>query len=153
MIEYKTGDLLKANAEALVNAVNCVGVMGKGIALQFKQAYPENFNRYQNACKENQVKIGQMFISEIGEGQNPHYLINFPTKQHWRDNSRLDDIRLGLTALAEEISRLKIQSVAIPALGCGNGGLSWKNVLHLIIEAFTQLPDVRVLIYAPVDKK
>ena len=145
MIEYKNGDLLMADAEALVNAVNCVGVMGKGIALQFKQAYPENFNRYKMACKANQVQIGKMFITD----KSPRYLINFPTKQHWRDRSRLDDIRLGLKALVDDISRLKIQSVAIPALGCGNGGLSWNDVLPLIIEAFSEFPDVRVLIYAP----
>ncbi len=148
MIEYKNGDLLMADAEALVNAVNCVGVMGKGIALQFKQAYPENFNRYKNACKANQVQIGKMFITDNGL-QRPRHLINFPTKQHWRNQSRLDDIRLGLKALVAEISRLKIQSVAIPALGCGNGGLSWNDVLPLIIEAFSELHHVRVLIYAP----
>lgn len=150
MIEFKQGDLLKADTEALVNTVNTVGVMGKGIALQFKQAFPENFRAYKKACDAKQVQPGQMFTFATGNLFNPRYIINFPTKRHWRDKSRLEDIKTGLRALVVEVQQLGIQSIAIPPLGCGNGGLDWSDVKPMITAAFASLPDVRVFIFEPM---
>lgn len=149
MIQYMEGNLLRANAEALVNTVNCVGVMGKGIALQFKKAYPENYQYYRRACQSKKVKPGSMFIFNTNRLTPPRYLINFPTKRHWRNKSRLEDIRLGLNALVKEVKRLGIRSIAIPPLGCGNGGLDWSEVKPLIITAFKPLPEINVLLFAP----
>jgi O-acetyl-ADP-ribose deacetylase (regulator of RNase III) len=149
VIEHKTGNLLKADAEALVNAVNCVGVMGKGIALQFKQAFPDNFSLYERACRAKQVRPGAMLIVTTGNAANPKYIINFPTKRHWRDRSRIEDIRTGLEALIRDVKRLEIKSIAIPALGCGNGGLDWSEVGPMIEGAFSALTDVAVSLYEP----
>ncbi len=135
MIEEARGNLLEADVEAVVNTVNCVGYMGKGIALQFKQAFPENFKAYQRACKADQVQPGRMFVFETGMMVNPKYIINFPTKRHWRGKSRIDDIEAGLLALAKEVQRLAIRSIAIPPLGCGNGGLDWSEVRPRIEQA------------------
>ena len=150
MIEEATGNLLQADAEALVNTVNCVGFMGKGIALQFKQAWPENFEQYAKACHAQEVQPGRMFIYRTGRMMNPKYIINFPTKRHWRGDSRIEDIKSGLQALVKEIERLEIRSVAVPPLGCGNGGLEWSQVRPLIHAAFRALPDVQVLLFGPV---
>jgi O-acetyl-ADP-ribose deacetylase (regulator of RNase III) len=149
MIEHQKGNLLKAEAEALVNTVNCVGAMGKGIALQFKQAYPENFKEYERACKAKKVKPGEMFIVSTGSEINPKYIINFPTKRHWRGQSKIEDICNGLKALIDNVKHLEIKSVAVPPLGCGNGGLKWSEVKPMIEEAFSSLPDVHVLLYLP----
>ena len=99
MIEYRTGDILLADAEALVNTVNCVGIMGRGVALQFKNAYPENFKAYEAACAREEVQPGRMFVFQTGQFTNPKYIINFPTKRHWRGKSRIEDIEAGLKAL------------------------------------------------------
>jgi len=149
MIEYVTGNLLEANVEALVNAVNTVGVMGKGIALQFKQAFPENFKAYKNAYRNNQLSTGKVLVLPTGHLTNPKYILNFPTKRHWRSKSRLDDIKAGLVDLVRVIEENKIGSIAIPPLGCGNGGLDWKDVRPLIENVLTSLTDVEVLIYEP----
>jgi len=149
MIEHAKGNLLQADTEALVNTVNCVGYMGKGIALQFKQAYPENFRIYAQACRAKAVQPGRMLIFETGSIVPPKYIINFPTKRHWRGKSRLEDIKSGLAALTEDVKCLGIRSIAIPPLGCGNGGLNWSEVRPLIEAAFANLPDVPVLLYAP----
>lgn len=149
MIDLVRGNLLEADAEALVNTVNTVGVMGKGIALQFKQAFPENFQRYQRACRAGEVQPGQMFVVPTGSMVNPRYIINFPTKRHWKGKARLEDIRTGLVALIEEVRRLGIHSIAVPPLGCGNGGLKWSQVRPLIEAAFAAVPEVRVLLYEP----
>ena len=149
MIHYVQGDLLTADVEGLVNAVNCVGVMGKGLALQFKQAYPDNFKQYALACKSGEVKPGCMFIVPTNRLDNPKFVINFPTKRHWKDHSRIDDIKSGLLALVEETSARKIASLAVQPLGCGLGGLKWSDVKPLIEEAFLALPDVEVLIFEP----
>ncbi|MEH2160663.1 MAG: macro domain-containing protein [Nostoc sp.] len=130
MFEYKQGNLLEEKTEALVNTVNCVGVMGKGIALQFKQAYPENFRQYKQACRAGKVKPGQMFTVATGGLLNPKYIINFPTKRHWRNNSKIEDIQSGLVALVQQVQQLAITSIAMPALGCGNGGLNWLTLSH-----------------------
>ena len=148
MIEYKQGNLLEENIEALVNTVNCVGVMGKGIALQFKQAFPKNFKQYKKACDAKEVQPGRMFISSTGK-LFPKYIINFPTKRHWRGKSKIGDIKSGLKALTEEVQRLNIQSIAIPPLGCGNGGLNWVEIKPMIANAFIELPDVKVVIFEP----
>ncbi len=150
MIELRSGNLLLADAEALVNTVNCVGVMGKGIALQFKQAFPENYDYYRKACSKNLVKPGAMLTYETGSMVNPRMIINFPTKRHWKGKSRLQDIELGLDALKHEVCRVGIKSIAIPPLGCGNGGLDWEQVRPLIEKTFVSLPDVKVLLYAPI---
>jgi O-acetyl-ADP-ribose deacetylase (regulator of RNase III) len=149
MIEHTEGNLLLADAEALVNTVNTVGHMGKGIALQFKQAFPENFRAYERACKAKQVQPGRMFIVETGRMVNPKYIINFPTKRDWRGKSKLEDIESGLRTLVDDIKRLDIRSIAVPPLGCGNGGLDWSVVRPMIEAAFAPLPDVLVLLYAP----
>jgi O-acetyl-ADP-ribose deacetylase (regulator of RNase III) len=149
MIEEAHGNLLKTDADALVNTVNCVGYMGKGIALQFKQAFPDNFKAYERACKAGEIQPGRMFIFETGLMMNPKYIINFPTKRHWRGKSRIGDIKAGLAELVGEVKRLGIRSIAVPPLGCGNGGLDWAVVRPLIAEALDVLPDVRVLLFAP----
>lgn len=149
MIENSSGNILEADAEALVNTVNCVGVMGRGIALQFKQAYPENFRAYERACAAEEVRAGSMFVFPTGLMMNPKYIINFPTKRHWKGKSRMADIDAGLDALVEEVRRLGIESIAIPPLGCGNGGLDWAEVEPRITTAFAALPGVKVLLHGP----
>jgi O-acetyl-ADP-ribose deacetylase (regulator of RNase III) len=149
MIEPTTGNLLEAQAEALVNTVNCVGVMGKGIALQFKQAFPANYNFYRAACDRQEVRLGQMLIYENEQMLGPRYIINFPTKGHWKEKSRLQDIESGLASLVAEIEQRGIHSIAIPPLGAGSGGLNWADVRPIIERAFAPLSEVRVLLYAP----
>jgi O-acetyl-ADP-ribose deacetylase (regulator of RNase III) len=149
MIDLVTGNLLAAEAEALVNTVNCVGFMGKGIALQFKQAYPENFRFYSKACRLGEVEPGRMLVFETGRLVNPMFIINFPTKRHWRGKSRLSDIEAGLKSLVGEVRSRGIRSVAVPPLGCGLGGLDWMEVWPMIERAFEALPEVRVLLYEP----
>ena len=144
-----SGNLLDADAQALVNPVNCVGVMGKGLALQFKQAFPANYAAYRAACGRGEVQPGRMFVTETGAQTGPQFLINFPTKRDWRSASRLDDIETGLTALVAEVEARDIRSLALPALGCGLGGLDWEAVGPQIVNAFVALPDVRVLLYVP----
>lgn len=151
MIEFTRGNILAADAEALVNTVNCVGVMGRGIALQFKQAFPANFKAYAAACAADMVQPGRMFVFERHALGNPRYIINFPTKRHWRGNSRIEDIRSGLSALAGEIIARNIRSIAIPPLGSGLGGLAWDEVRPLVVEAIGSLPNLRVIVYEPSD--
>jgi O-acetyl-ADP-ribose deacetylase (regulator of RNase III) len=135
----------------LVNTVNCVGVMGRGIALQFKHAFPTNFEAYAAACDRGEVQPGRMFVTETGQFSGPRYIINFPTKRHWRGKSRMEDIEAGLDALAREIRQREIRSIAIPPLGSGLGGLDWIDVKPRIIASLATLPDVDVLIYEPLD--
>ena len=149
MIEVHTGNILEANAEALINTVNTVGVMGKGIAYQFKKAWPAMEKEYASACKRGEVQVGQMYVWEAGGIMNPRFIINFPTKKHWRNPSQLSYIRLGLKDLVRVIRKLGIQSVAVPPLGCGNGGLDWNLVKPEIEKAFQEIPEVRVLLYEP----
>lgn len=149
MIEFKTGDILKADAEALVNTVNCVGIMGRGIALQFKNDFPENFKAYEAACAREQVQPGRMFVFETGTLTNPKFIINFPTKRHWKGKSRMEDIDSGLKALVEEIRTRGIQSIAIPPLGSGLGGLNWSDVRPRIVEALRGLNDLQVIVFEP----
>jgi O-acetyl-ADP-ribose deacetylase (regulator of RNase III) len=150
MIEITNGNLLEARVEALVNTVNTEGIMGKGIALQFKQAYPQMFRDYERASKAGEITLGTMRVFDLGGlAGGPRWIINFPTKGHWRAASRLSDVDAGLQDLVATIKRLQIRSVAVPPLGCGNGGLNWHDVRPRIESAFAELPDVRVLLYAP----
>ena len=149
MIEHHQGDILKAEADALVNTVNCVGVMGRGIALQFKKAFPEMFQEYQAACRRGEVRPGRVFTCRLERPQGPRCVINFPTKRHWRAKSRMEDIESGLVDLVREVRELGLASVAIPPLGCGLGGLDWDKVSPRIESAFGVLPEVRVLIFEP----
>lgn len=149
MIELTSGDILKDEADAIVNTVNCVGVMGRGIALQFKNAWPENFKAYEAACARKELQPGRMFIFETGQLTAPRYIVNFPTKRHWRGNSRIEDIESGLVALASDIKSRGIRSIAIPPLGAGLGGLDWDDVRPLIEKHLSPLADVTVRIYEP----
>ena len=150
MIKYTVGDVLSARAEALVNTVNCVGVMGRGVALQFRKAYPDNYKAYAKACRLGEVQPGRMFVFETKRLDHPKYIINFPTKRHWRSKSRLADIESGLAALLEEIRRRRIQSVALPPLGSGLGGLDWSEVRLRIENALSELStDVQIIVYEP----
>jgi len=149
MFELTRGDILKADAEALVNTVNCVGVMGRGIALQFRKAFPENFKAYKSACDKKRLHPGHMLVSDLSRFENPRYVINFPTKRHWKGKSKIEDIESGLKVLVEEVNQHNIRSIAIPPLGCGLGGLKWEQVKPMIQKAFENLPDVHVLLYEP----
>lgn len=146
MIREMTGDLLRDDAQALVNAVNTVGVMGKGLALQFKRAFPEVFRTYQAACQRGEVQPGRVLPVRLQSSDR--WVLNFPTKRHWRQRSRLADIESGLDDLIRVIDELKIASVAVPPLGCGNGGLDWSVVRPLIIERLGVL-DCDVRLYGP----
>lgn len=148
MIEERTGNLLEAEVEALVNTVNCVGVMGKGIALQFKKKFPEMFKAYKKACDENKVQPGRIHVFERDDMIGPRYLLNFPTKRHWKGKSRKDDVEAGLVALAEFIKEQKVKSIALPPLGCGNGGLDWSEVRQMIEKHLANL-EATILVYPP----
>ena len=150
MITFRQGNLLDADAEALVNTVNTVGVMGKGIALMFKEAFPENFKIYKAACKTRDVHLGQMLATERnGIMGGPKWIINFPTKGHWRYPSKMEWIESGLGDLRWLVVEKGIKSVAIPPLGCGNGGLNWNEVKPLIVTALRDIPGVNFIVYEP----
>jgi len=152
MISYSQGNLLDARVDALVNTVNTVGVMGKGIALMFKERFDRNFNLYAAACKAKQVKVGQMFVTETGELDGPRWIINFPTKEHWKGNSRIEWVEAGLADLKRVLRERNIRSVAVPPLGAGNGGLDWPTVKARIDVALADLDDVEVIVYEPTDQ-
>ena len=149
MIEYTKGDILNSDAEAVVNTVNCVGIMGRGIALQFKNSFPENFKAYEKACKADQVHPGQMFVFQNDRLHEPKFIINFPTKRHWKGKSRMEDIESGLVALVHEITSREIRSIAIPPLGSGLGGLHWPDVRTRIEAALSEVSDLKVIVYEP----
>jgi O-acetyl-ADP-ribose deacetylase (regulator of RNase III) len=149
MIKLTHGDILKADVEVLVNTVNCMGIMGRGIALQFSKAFPENSKVYKAACEKKQLHPGMMLVYNLNRLENPRYVINFPTKRHWKGKSRIEDIESGLKALVEEVHKRNIHSIAIPSLGCGLGGLNWKQVRPMIEKAFEDLTNVKVLLYEP----
>lgn len=150
-IQFRGGNIFDADVEAIVNPVNCVGVMGRGLALEFKKRYRENYQEYVAACLAKKVMIGSVFVTEAIRPTpgNPLYIINFPTKPHWRDDSHIDYIYAGLTALVEAIKTLKIDSIAIPALGCGLGKLDWAAVRAAIISELSDLHHVDIWVYPP----
>ncbi len=148
-IRYTQGNLLESGAEALVNTVNTVGVMGKGIALMFKERFADNYARYRAACKAGELRVGQLFVTEPAELQGPRWVVNFPTKQDWRAPSRLEWVREGLVELRRFLSENGVRSVAIPPLGAGNGGLDWSRVRAEIEEALAGLEGTEVFVYEP----
>src|SRR5258708_39564902 len=144
MIEPTKGNLLEAPVEARVNTVNTEGIMGKGIALQFRQAFPEMFRAYEKACRVGEIRLGEVHVFDLGGlAGGPRWIINFPTKGHWKARSRLADIETGLADLVSMVRKLGIRSIAVPPLGCGNGGLDWAEVRPRIEQAFAALPDVQ----------
>ena len=145
MVTFVNGDIFKSPAQVLTNTVNCVGVMGKGVALEFKNRYPQMFNDYKAKCDQGNVKPGQPYLWEDDTAQ----VLNFPTKRNWRDNSLLQDIEDGLKHLANSYEQMGIQSIAMPALGCGLGGLKWSEVQPLIVKHLGALPDLDVYVYEP----
>lgn len=151
-MRFIQGNLLEARVEAVVNTVNTVGVMGKGIALMFKEKYPENFQAYAAACKAGEVRVGTMFVTAGVELDGPRWIINFPTKENWWQPTKLEWVKNGLDDLKKVISERNIRSVALPPLGCGNGGLKWSVVRPIIEAALDELPEVEVIVYEPTAK-
>lgn len=149
MIRKVQGNILEAEVEALVNTVNTVGVMGRGVALQFKRAFPKNYEAYRKVCERGELRTGRVFTLDLNRLENPRFIINFPTKRHWREKSKLEYIEQGLRALVEEIQRLGIKSIALPPLGSGLGRLNWDQVYKRIEKALGGLTQVRVLVYEP----
>jgi O-acetyl-ADP-ribose deacetylase (regulator of RNase III) len=152
MLQYTQGNLLEAETEALVNTVNEIGVMGKGIALMFREAFPENTRQYMVACKAKDVHVGTMFVVREKDLTGARWIINFPTKKHWRHPSKLEWIRDGLQDLARVIREKQIRSVAVPPLGCGAGGLEWSQVKQEIELALGQLDNVNIVVFAPTSE-
>ncbi len=150
-MQFTKGNILDANAEALINTVNTKGIMGKGIALQFKNKFPENFKLYEKACKKDEVRVGQVFLTKTNL-EKPKYIINFPTKNHWRHPSKIQYIQEGLEDLKKVIQENQIKSIAIPPLGCGAGGLDWTEVKPLIEAFAVSLDNVEVLIFEPTNQ-
>lgn len=141
------GDILKSHTEALVNPVNCEGVMGKGLALQFKRAYPQTNIDYIKACKDGRLRIGTVHYY----AENNKIIINFPTKDKWRNESKLEYINSGMNSLVDTIDKLDINSISLSALGCGLGGLDWNEVKPLILSKLSKLDkDIEVVIYEPM---
>jgi O-acetyl-ADP-ribose deacetylase (regulator of RNase III) len=153
MITNTVGNLLDANAEAVVNTVNCVGVMGKGIALQFAKRFPEILKPYKEACENKTLRPGVIQVHERRDLLFPRYILNFPTKRHWKDQSYLEDIDCGLDDLIRVVRVRGIRSLAIPALGCGHGGLDWEIVSNLIHQKLTLLVDVDIWLHGPSDAR
>ena len=146
-ITFKKGNLLASSMQCHVNTTNCVGVMGKGIALQFKQKYPDMFKDYQLRCKSNRVKLGEPYLYKVNKDR---FIINFPTKGHWRNGSNLNDIITGLEYLIQHYQEWGISSIAFPALGCNNGGLDWEIVRPIMIEYASKM-SIPIEIYEPID--
>jgi len=153
MLQYKQGDILSEDVEAIVNTVNCVGVVGRGLALQYKNKFPDNFKAYSQACKREEVVPGQMFVYHTGQLTNPKYIINFPTKRHWKAKSKIEDIDSGLEDLIKIVKQYSIKSIAIPPLGSGLGGLKWSVVRESIQKSLESFNDASVIIYEPLNEK
>ena len=151
-VRYTDDDIFASGAEAIANPVNCVGVSGAGLAKQFARLYPQNDRLYRQACAEGRIRPGRGLITETGQ-QTPRYIINFPTKRHWRDKSRIEDIRLGLSNLHRQLLRRNITSVALPALGAGLGGLDLDDVQMLIEKEFGTQSQVEVAVCIPQGRK
>jgi len=151
-ITFTTGNLLEDDAEALVNTVNTVGVMGKGVALMFKEAYPDNFKAYEVAARAKALQVGKIFATQRASFIGPKWIVNFPTKAHWRYPSRMEWIEQGLEDLSAFIIKNKVRSIALPPLGAGNGGLDWPAVRAVMVKKLECLTDVEVVIYEPTRK-
>ncbi len=148
-MKFVNGNIFECNAEALINTVNTVGVMGKGIALQFKEQFPVNYELYVNACKKGEVEIGKMFITHTNSMLNPQWIINFPTKKHWINKSSYAFVESGLDDLVIQINKLNIKSIAIPPLGAGQGGLDWEVVKSIILNKLGNL-DIEITVFEPI---
>ena len=148
MIRFVQGDLFASGCEALVNPVNCVGVMGKGLALQFRRRFPANYEAYREACVRREVRPGRCFVFDAGAG-SPRFVVNFPTKRHWRDRSRIEDIAAGLDDLAGILDRRAVLSLAVPPLGCGLGGLPWPRVRSLLLDRLAPCEGISIVIHEP----
>ena len=146
----KKGDIFDEPVEALVNPVNCEGAAGRGLARAFRDRFPSNYREYRVACARRELDIGRLFVYETGLAQ-PLYIVNFPTKRQWRSQSRLGYIDAGLGDLIDQVQRHSIRSLALPALGCGLGGLDWQVVMPLIVKAALLMPEVRVTVFEPGD--
>ena len=149
MVHPSHGDILRHEADALVNTVNCMGVMGRGIALQFRRAFEDNYEAYRKAAKVQEIRPGRMFVFERAGLEQPRWIINFPTKRHWKGKSRLEDIESGLVDLIRVVREKGIRSIAIPPLGCGLGGLDWAVVRPLIEGALSTAPEVDAYLFEP----
>lgn len=149
MIIYKKGDLLEDPAEALVNAVNTVGVMEAGIAKQFKLKFPKMYIQYKKDCEKGLVTLGKMHVYQRHHRKSPKYIINFPTLGHWREEAKLENIEKGLEDLMRVVEELNISSIAIPPLGCGVGGLAWEEVKELFEQTFEEV-SFDVHLYEPL---
>ncbi len=143
------GNLFDEQVQAYVNTVNCVGIMGKGIALQFKMAYPENYKQYKKECDDGKMRPGKMFVTSDNTVFDPKYIINFPTKTHWKAKSKIEHVEKGLDVLVNTIEELKIKSIVIPPLGCGQGGLDWSEIKPLMEKKLEHLSNVDIILYAP----
>ena len=152
MIKFTQGNLLSVDAEALVNTVNTVGVMGKGIALMFKEAFPDNFREYSRACEAGEIKVGNVHVFDRGGFLNPRYIINFPTKKHWRHPSKIEWIDEALQDLHRVIREKNIKSIALPPLGAGNGKLEWADVKSRMIERLSDLSDTEITVFEPTER-
>lgn len=146
MIIYRKGDIFNSNAQVIANPVNCVGVMGKGLALEFKKRFPEMFLDYKKKCTNNEVRVDQPYLWENSKIQ----ILNFATKKHWKDSSNLQDIKSGLLYIAKNYDEMGISSIALPPLGCGLGGLNWNEVRALIEESLGSIHDLDVFVYEEV---
>lgn len=151
MVEFVKGNLLEAKVDALVNTVNEVGVMGKGVALQFREAFPQSSREYMEAARRKQIRVGHVLATRNESLSGPQWIIHFPTKKHWRQPSRLEWVRDGLRDLVRIVKENGISSIALPPLGCGNGGLNWQSVRHEIEASFQGVDDVQVIVYEPSD--
>lgn len=154
MIKYiQRGDIFDSECEAFINPVNLMGVMGKGLALEFKEEFPSMGSEYRKLAISGETKIGQLHLHEVKNAQNPEFngllIINFPTKSSWKNPSKLEYIEMGMKALVELIKQEEIKSVAIPGLGCGEGQLNWKDVQPIIEKYCNELPEVEFEVYEP----